>query len=185
MRKTMEDPEFVERLKKTFPGAKMADVARRLEVPHATVQNYYRNDRIPATEVLIKIAEETSVSLNWLLLGTGDMFAVHRPPIGLGQFIEEKIGEMIEEKFAGMGSKGSAASTAGSDDSFDVEAMVLSLNDPQAVMNEWFRHEGRAVPKDYGVVFFRGWENFSPEDKIEAVRDAKRVLDRGLRSGTD
>lgn len=186
MKKTMEDPEFVERLKKTFPGAKMADVARRLEVPHATVQNYYRNDRIPATEVLIKIAEETSVSLNWLLLGTGDMYAVHRPPIGLGQFIEEKIGEMIEERIAGLGTKSPGISDAGeSDDTFDVEAKVMSLDDPQAVMNEWFRYEGREYPKDYGVVFFRGWENFSPEDKIEAVRDAKRVLDRGLSSEAD
>ena len=47
-------------------------------------------------------------------------------------------------------------------------------------MSEWFAHERRKYPRDFGVVFFRGWESFSTEDKIAAVRDAKRVLDRSL-----
>ena len=99
----MNNPDYVDRLNKVFANATMAEVARRLGVPHATVQNYYRKGRLPATEVLIKIAEVTNVSLNWLLRGTGDMYAVHRPPIGLGEFIEEKIGEMIEQRFAAAG----------------------------------------------------------------------------------
>ena len=45
-------------------------------------------------------------------------------------------------------------------------------------MQEWFRHAGREYPDDYGVVFFRGWEAFTTRQKAEAVRDAKRVLDR-------
>ena len=99
----MKNPDYVERLNKVFGNVSMAEVARRLEVPHATVQNYYRKGRLPATEVLLKIAEVTNVSLNWLLRGTGDMYAIHRPPIGLGEFIEEKIGEMIEQRFARAG----------------------------------------------------------------------------------
>jgi hypothetical protein len=39
-------------------------------------------------------------------------------------------------------------------------------------MNEYSR--------DYSVVFFRGWDAFSPTEKAEAVRDAKRVLDRSF-----
>jgi transcriptional regulator with XRE-family HTH domain len=99
----MNNPDYVDRMNKIFGNVSMAEVARRINVPHATVQNYYRKGRLPATEVLLKIAEVTNVSLNWLLLGTGDMYAVHRPPIGLGQFIEEKIGEMIEQRFSTMG----------------------------------------------------------------------------------
>jgi len=57
---------------------------------------------------------------------------------------------------------------------------VLRLNEPGRVMDEWFQFEGREIPSDYGVVFFRGWESFSAEDKVAAVRDAKRVLDRSL-----
>src|SRR3954451_4492177 len=96
----MDNADYVTRLNKVFANASMAEVARRLGVPHATVQNYYRKGRLPATEVLRKIAEVTNVSLNWLLLGTGDMYAVHRPPIALGEFIEEKITEMIEQRIA-------------------------------------------------------------------------------------
>src|SRR5438445_1633905 len=91
--------EFIERLNTAFENASMADVARRLKIPHATVRNYYQG-RLPAPEVLIKIANETGVSLNWLLIGTGDKYAGQVGPIGLGKFIEEKIGEIIEQKLA-------------------------------------------------------------------------------------
>ena len=176
----MNNPDYVERLNKVFGNVSMAEVARRLGVPHATVQNYYRKGRLPATEVLLKIAEVTNVSLNWLLRGTGDMYAIHRPPIGLGEFIEEKIGEMIEQRFAATG-KGTKAVSSEFDDSFNIEEAVLRLDDPAAVMRQWLGHEGREYPQDYGVVFFRGWQSFTPEEKVEAVRDAKRVLDRSLK----
>src|SRR4051812_22204013 len=156
----MDNPDYVERLNKVFANASMAEVARRLGVPHATVQNYYRKGRLPDTKVLMKIAEVTNVSLNWLLRGTGDMYAVHRPPIGLGAFIEEKISEIIEQRFAavvmGAGNPGKAAA-----DTFDIQDAVLQLDDPAAVMRQWMQHEGRDFPEDYGVVFFRGWESFT------------------------
>ena len=169
--------DFIERLHLAFDNRSMADVARRLKIPHATVRNYYQG-RLPAPEVLIKIARETQISLNWLLMGTGDMYAGERPPIGLGRFIEEKISEMIDRKLAGEYVP--QVQEIGTVDEFDVEAAVLRLDDPQLVMGEWFRHEGRDYPQDYGVVFFQGWQSFSPADKIAAVRDAKRVLDRSM-----
>lgn len=158
----------------------MADVARRLDIPHATVRNYY-NGRLPAPDVLIKIASETNVSLNWLLMGTGDMYAGQAPKIGLGRFLEDRIGEIIDEKLASL--RGEGVVNLGSIDireEFDVEDALNRLGDPQSVMSEWFRYEGREYPQDYGVVFFRGWETFSVKDKIAAIRDAKRVLDRSL-----
>ena len=173
--------EFINRLREAFNDESMADVARRLKIPHATVRNYFKDARLPAPEVLIKIANETGVSLNWLLIGTGDKYAGQLGPIGLGRFIEEKIGQMIEQKLAsGAGVPVQDLGTADRGEIFDVAAAIVRLDDPQAVMGEWFRHEGRSEPKDYGVVFFRGWETFSPGDKIAAIRDAKRVLDRSL-----
>jgi len=173
--------EFVKRLNSTFDNASMADVARRLKIPHATVRNYYKDARLPAPEVLIKIANETGVSLNWLLTGSGDKYAGQVGPIGLGKFLEEKINEIIDQKLADRGQKGVAERvTVDLSDTFDIESAILRLDDPQLVMGEWFRHEGRDYPRDYGVVFFNGWETFSRESKIAAVRDAKRVLDRSL-----
>ena len=174
--------EFIVRLNRVFDHESMADVARRLGIPHATVRNYYQG-RLPASDVLIKIANETNVSLNWLLTGTGDMYAGSSPKIGLGRLIEDRISEIIDEKLAALGSHD--VKDLGSVDireEFDVEAALGQFGDPQGVMKAWFQFEGRECPQDYGVVFFRGWETFSPEDKAAAVRDAKRVLDRSLAS---
>ncbi len=172
--------DFVVRLRKTFEGESMADVARRLKIPHATVRNYF-NGRLPAPEVLMKIANETGVSLNWLLIGAGDMYGGQRPPIGLGRFLEERIAEIVDQRIASFGKDVvTELKTVDFRDAFDVEAAVLKFDDPQAAMSEWFRHDGREYPKDYGIVFFRGWETFSREDKIAALYDAKRVLDRSL-----
>ena len=176
----MMSRDFINRLHIAFDNASMAEVARRLKIPHATVRNYYQG-RLPAPEVLIKIATETGVSLNWLLIGTGEIYAGQNPPISLGKFIEDRIGEIIDQrlaKFTGIQDLGAADGAA----TFDVEAAVLRLDDPQLVMDEWFRHEGREYPPGYGVIFFQGWETFSRENKVVAVRDAKRVLERSLSS---
>ena len=170
--------DFVERLSNAFNNESMADVARRLKIPHATVRNYFQG-RLPAPEVLMKIANETGVSLNWLLMGAGEKYVGEAGPIELGRFLEEKIGQMIDQKLAARDDKQPAHFEA--DDSrtqFDLEEAVRRLDDPQSVMNEWFRYENRKYPQDYGVVFFRGWETFSFKDKVEAAIDAKRVLDR-------
>jgi hypothetical protein len=169
--------DFVGRLNEAFEGARMSDVARRLDIPHATVRNYY-NGRLPAPEVLIKIARQTGVSLNWLLIGTGEMYA-GTPGLSLGRIIEKKIEEIIDRK---LSENTRGRSTAGDARYFDLDAAVVQYNEPQRVMREWFRHEGRAYPEDFGIVFFRGWESFSPEDKAAAVRDAKQMIDRVLRN---
>jgi transcriptional regulator with XRE-family HTH domain len=171
--------DFRSRLLKVFNHASMAEVARQLNLPHATVRNYFQG-RLPATEVLMIIANETGVSLNWLLLGTGDMYGGQLPPIGIGRFLEERIGEIIDKKFAGLGKEVVQLGTIDAGGSFDVEAALMRHDDPQKVMSEWLRHEGREFPADYGVVFFRGWETFSQDDKIDALHDAKKVLDRSL-----
>jgi len=160
----------------------MAVIARRLGIPHATVRNYYQDGRLPAPEVLIKIAAVTGISLNWLLLGTGEMYATAHPSIGVGRFLEDKINEIVDKRIAEL--NGGGVQDLGAvdvPDEFDVEASLKKYNDPQRVMHDWFEHEGRAYPHDYGVMFFRGWESFSDEDKTAALYDAKQLLDRVLR----
>jgi transcriptional regulator with XRE-family HTH domain len=170
---------FQDRLKKMFDFASMAEIARIIDVPHATVRNYF-SGRLPAPEVLIKIANATNISLNWLLLGQGEMYAAKRLSIDLNGLLEEKIDEIIERK---LGPQVMPVQNLGNIDSkppFDVERAVQKYSDPQKMMNEWFKHEGRKYPKDYAVIFFQGWESYSEEERIEALRDAKKVLDRTL-----
>src|SRR3954447_12798137 len=157
--------EFSERLAQAFDHAKMSDIARRIGVPHATVRNYFHG-RLPAPEVLIKIADETNVSLNWLLTCRGEMFIDTPKHIDLGRILETKIGEIIDRR---LGQKEvPRVMDLGDIDTapaFDVEDAVRELDDPQKIMNRWFRHEGRRYPQDYGVAFFAGWESYSDDEK--------------------
>lgn len=98
----LERKDFIDRLNRAFDDDTMAEVARRIGVPHATVRNYYQG-RYPAPEVLIKMSNESGVSLNWLLTGKGDMYAGIIEPVDLGNFIEQKIDQLISEKLANYG----------------------------------------------------------------------------------
>lgn len=49
----------------------MAEIARRLDVPHSTIRNYSKG-RIPSAQIILKIMNETNVSSDWLLTGDGD-----------------------------------------------------------------------------------------------------------------
>lgn len=177
----MMSDEFTQRLQRAFDYASMAEIARRIGVPHATVRNYFQG-RMPAPEVLIKIANETNVSLNWLLTGKGEMFLASNPKLDLDRILEERILDIIDRRLSER--SGQSVQYLGSVDeapSFDIVAAINKYDDPQKVMGEWFKHEGRKYPKDYGVVFFQGWETYSDAEKMEAVQDAKKVLDRTLK----
>jgi transcriptional regulator with XRE-family HTH domain len=173
--------DFQDRLKQVFDNGSMADIARRLDLPHATVRNYFQG-RMPAPEVLIKIANETNVSLNWLLTGKGELYASASAPVDLDHIFERKIEELIDRKLAernlieidDLGNVDAAPE-------FDAAAAIRRYNDPRMVMIDWFRHESREYPEDYGVVFFQGWETYTDEEKLDAVKDAKKVLDRTLK----
>lgn len=66
---------FSDRLVEAFGGASMAEIARRLELPHSTIRNYVQHNRLPSAEVLVTIANRTNVSLHWLLTGEGEKSA--------------------------------------------------------------------------------------------------------------
>ena len=173
--------EFTERLKQAFDFASMADIARRIDVPHATIRNYFQG-RMPAPEVLIKIANQTHVSLNWLLTGSGEMYLSGSRPIDLDRIIEELVEGIVDRMLADRGIAGPIdLGVVDESPAFDVEMAVARYGDPQRVMSAWFKHEGRDYPSDFGVVFFQGWESFTQEEKLDAVRDAKKVLDRTLK----
>lgn len=176
---TIVNKDFVLRIDRTFEHESMADVARRLGIPHATVRNYYQG-RLPAPEVLIKIANVTNVSLNWLLTGKGEMYGNQKPAVGLGRFIEDKVIEIVDKRLAVL--RLGDVQDLGSVDAFDVEAAIVRYDDPVQVMNDWFAFEGRESVSDFGVLFFKGWENFTHDEKVAAVKDAKRIVDRSLQN---
>lgn len=175
------DTRFAERLRQAFDNASMAEIARRIDVPHATIRNYFHG-RMPAPEVLIKIAEHSGVSLNWLLTGVGPMYFSAERRLDLDEVIEKRITEVVERILMERGI--SIVEELGAIDeppAFNVDAAIARHGDPHAVMSEWFEYEGREYPRDFGLVFFSGWESFTPAERLDAIHDAKKVLDRTLR----
>lgn len=160
----------------------MADIARRLNLPHATIRNYF-GGRMPSPEVLIKIADETNVSLNWLLMGSGEMFPSGSKAVDIGKLIDERIEKIVDQKLLQISVPNERPIAAPlSAPAFDVARSIAQYNDPHRTMRDWFAFEGRDHPRDFGVVFFRGWETFTDQEKLDAVNDAKKVLDRSLRN---
>jgi transcriptional regulator with XRE-family HTH domain len=65
---------FVARLFKLCDTDNMAEVARCTGVSYNTLKNYIPpSERFPSAEILIQIAGTTGASIDWLLLGRGDV----------------------------------------------------------------------------------------------------------------
>lgn len=63
------------------------------------------------------------------------------------------------------------------DRSFDLERSVEIHDDWHDVLSEWFKFEGREMPETLGASFMGGWSRSSKEERIEAIRDFKKLLD--------
>ncbi len=61
---------------------------------------------------------------------------------------------------------------------FDLEYSIDKHDNWHDVMNDWFSFEGREMPDTLGASFMGGWESYTAEEKIEALRDFKMLLDR-------
>jgi transcriptional regulator with XRE-family HTH domain len=69
------------RLRKLFAGKSNAEIAAELGVTEPTVEGYFHG-RLPATEVLKTIAEQTGVSITWLLTDRGPQWAAPSADLG-------------------------------------------------------------------------------------------------------
>ena len=74
----------------------VADVARKLQVPHPTARNYVQEGRLPAADILIRIKEETNVSLDWLLTGNGPKYIAEDSYSGLPVHLRREVKRVAE-----------------------------------------------------------------------------------------
>ena len=72
--KKVENKDFIERFEEACGSSKPTEVARLLKVTYQAASNYLKG-RIPESNVLLTIAEETPYSIHWLLTGKGKKFA--------------------------------------------------------------------------------------------------------------
>ena len=82
---------FTARFIEACGTAEPSGVQRLLNISYQAAKNYLHG-RLPQTEILIKIAERTSCSIDWLLTGRGKKFldgaSQKDTPVSTGQFEE-------------------------------------------------------------------------------------------------
>ena len=61
---------------------------------------------------------------------------------------------------------------------FDLDRSVEVHDDWLNVIRDWYVFEGREMPDTSGASFMGGWNSFSRQQKIDAIRDFKTFLDR-------
>lgn len=68
------DEEFAKRFQSLFDTDNFSKIGERLGITHVSVQNYWYGRRLPAPDILKKIANVTNVSINWLLSEQGSKY---------------------------------------------------------------------------------------------------------------
>lgn len=61
---------------------------------------------------------------------------------------------------------------------FDIEYAIENHDDWVDVVKEWYEFEGQEMPETMGASFMGGWKSFDKRQKIDAITDFKRFLDR-------
>ena len=101
------DPEFAIRLADICGTGKAANVQRLLNIPYQSAKNYL-NGRLPRTDALIRIAQITGCTIDWLLTGEGKKFRTDArllgAPISAGQF-DESVRKICVEVINEMNGK--------------------------------------------------------------------------------
>lgn len=85
----MEMPEstFADRLRIAVGSESVLAFAKRCEEPESTMRSYFEG-RIPKADVAMKIADATSVNVEWLVLGRGPQIKALFEPTMEGQSID-------------------------------------------------------------------------------------------------
>lgn len=89
---------FEDRLRESFTDSGLPEIAKMLGVNYHTLRNWAkeRNDIPRAT--LIKIADSTNISLNWLLTGRGEKYSNPQQRIGLEEMFEVRMREIARDE---------------------------------------------------------------------------------------
>jgi hypothetical protein len=104
--KKIENAAFIERLAEACGTAEPAHISRLLNISYQAAKNYLTGVRYPSTDVLLRIAACTDISIHWLLTGEGKKFVDERAqdsaPLPPGQseaFVRRVCVEVINETF--------------------------------------------------------------------------------------
>jgi transcriptional regulator with XRE-family HTH domain len=77
-------------------GMNITEFSASTEIPYRTLQQYLSDNRSPAAEALTKICAQTSIDINWLLLGQGEMYRTQQPANDGGRVLSQRQTGMLD-----------------------------------------------------------------------------------------
>lgn len=67
---------FFERLSELVGSADLTIISNATGLSYNTLKNYVTGERLPTPEILLRLAQNTGFSLDWLLLGVGSPYLI-------------------------------------------------------------------------------------------------------------
>jgi len=167
---TLDAAKIFERILKSLGAKNAPEAARKLGISKQAVYDWQKNP--PGLDNLIKIAESTNTSLDWLLIGREEPTRSQVfDPILNRDALTEMIREVVRSEIA------QNVQDLGSIDEFDVATAIQKYDNPGTVLTEWYKHDGIAVPALTSMAF-SGWAKMSVEQKNKEIVAARGILDR-------
>jgi len=165
---------FGTRLKQAFGNATNKIIGEKIGVAENTVGFYVRG-RIPDAEILIKIANVTNRSIDWLL--TGDEKEQTQPdPLINEHVLRSMVRRIIHEEMQGR----LQIQDLGSVDAFDLDAAIGRGESDGEILSGWYESEGRHLPDGFLGVLPKLEPPITAEKRRSLLKDLKKMLDLKL-----
>lgn len=121
---------------------------------------------------------------NYFGSNLGVEWLISKPEVYFPSFdklLDLKIREIVRDELDKLEKKRKPLPTQdlGTIDEFDIKQSINKYNDPYLVLEDWFHHEGRDMPKDFaGFIPKKAWNELSSEEKIKSIKERKELLDK-------
>lgn len=168
------------RLISAFNAKDLKEVASKIDEKYTSLHNWTSGRRDFPTEVLIKIAKMTNVSIGWILTGEGEKDLKSHKQTSLDETFRDIVREIVREELTAS-LKPEIPSTQvqdlGTVDAFDVEDAVEKYATLEETLEAWYKFEGKNLPEGFGLNF-SGWAKLSHDAKVATVKDIKTFADK-------
>lgn len=165
---------FGTRLKLAFGNATNKVIGEKIGVAENTVGFYVRG-RIPDAEILIKIANVTNRSIDWLLTGA-EKEPKQPDPLINERALRSMVRRIIQEEIQGR----VRIQDLGSVDAFDLDAAIGRGESDDEILSGWYRSEGRQLPDGFLGVLPKLEPPITGEKRRALLKDLKKMLDLKL-----
>jgi transcriptional regulator with XRE-family HTH domain len=172
----LNSSDIFARILKALEAKNAPDAARKLGISKQAVYDWQKNT--PSLENLVKIAESTGTSLDWLLRGADQgQIALPKLTLNFDELLERRMREIAREEIAIFKVPHHGTQDLGTVDEFNLESAVKKYDNALPVLREWYAHDKLPFPEDLRGLSFEHWETMTLAQKVKEVRAVRNAHD--------